>query len=68
MSELIEKTWIVRFKPPETSIQPVIAATAGIDGDFVVFVRGDGSRAALFAMEVVENWSVEIHSSTTPKV
>jgi len=34
----------------------VIAASAEIHGEHLVFLRSDGSLAALFVMEIVENW------------
>jgi hypothetical protein len=52
-----DKKYIVRFKPPETSVQPVIAATAEVVDDYLVLHKADGELAGLFAMEIVESWS-----------
>jgi hypothetical protein len=35
----------------------VIAANAEIHGEHLVFLRSDGSLAALFVLEVVGSWS-----------
>ena len=35
----------------------MIAASAEIHGEHLVYVRLDGSLAALFMLEIVENWS-----------
>ena len=55
--EMKDKTYIVRFKSPETSTQPVIAATAEVADDYLIMLTATGELAALFAMEVVESWS-----------
>jgi hypothetical protein len=52
-----DKTYIVRFKPPETSTQPVIAATAEVADDYLILLKTNGELAGLFAMEAVESWA-----------
>jgi len=51
-----EKTYLVRFKRSDLDTKLVIAASAEIHGEHLVFLRSDGSLAALFVMEIVENW------------
>jgi hypothetical protein len=61
-----DRTYIVRFKPPETSTQPVVAAKAEVVDDYLVMVKENGELAALFAIEVVEEWSVVSDVPSTP--
>ena len=58
-----EKTWIVRFKPPEDSVQPVRAARAEVVDDCLVFFGEDGTMVAFFLSEIVDSWAVD-ESST----
>ena len=51
-----DKTYIVRFKPPEKSIQTVVAAVAEVADDYLWMFK-DGELVGLFAMEVVESWA-----------
>jgi hypothetical protein len=59
-----EKKYLVRFKTSDLSPQPVIAASVEIHGEHLVFLRSDGRLAALFVLEVVDNW-VEAESRET---
>ena len=61
-----DKKYIVRFKPPETSVQPVIAASAEVVDDYLVLHKADGELAGLFAMEIVESWSEASPESSDP--
>ena len=54
---MTEKTYIVRFKPPETSVQPVQASYGEVVDNCLVFFRDDGSVAAFFLSDVVDGWS-----------
>ena len=51
-----DTTYIVRFKPPETSTQTVIAAVAEVADDDLWMLK-DGELVGWFAMEVVESWA-----------
>jgi hypothetical protein len=51
-----EKTYRIRFKGPQLVPHLVTAARAETHGEHLVFLRSDGSLAALFLMEVVESW------------
>jgi hypothetical protein len=54
---MTENKFLIRFKPSGPSSHLVVVATAAIHGDHLVFLRSDGSLAALFVLEVVESWS-----------
>jgi hypothetical protein len=56
------KSYLVRFKCSKLPPQPVTAASVQIHGEHLVFLRSDGSLAALFVLEIVESWS-EVESS-----
>jgi hypothetical protein len=56
MVNMTDRTFIVRYKPPETSTQPVVAARAEIDGDYLVLINSKGELAAMFLLKVVESW------------
>jgi hypothetical protein len=51
------KTHLIRFKNRDLHAHLVIAANAENHGEHLVFIRSDGSLAALFLLEVVESWS-----------
>jgi hypothetical protein len=48
---------IIRFKRSDVNPHLVIAASAEIQGEHLVFLRSDGSLAALFVLEIVESGS-----------
>jgi hypothetical protein len=52
-----DKTYLLRFKHPELSIQPAIAASAEIHGEHIALRNSKGKLAVLFLTEVVESWS-----------
>jgi hypothetical protein len=54
---LSDKLYVVRFKPPEISTQPVIASSVEIRDDHLILLDSKGELSALFLMEVVESWS-----------
>jgi hypothetical protein len=51
------KGYLVRFKGAYLPPELVIAETVEFHGEHLVFLSTDGSVAALFVLEVVENWS-----------
>jgi hypothetical protein len=51
------KTWLIRFTESDLTAQFVTASGAEIHGDHLVFLRVDGSVAALAVLESVESWS-----------
>jgi hypothetical protein len=52
-----DKTYLIRFKKTYLHSDFVIAANGEIQGEHLVFLRSDGSLAALFLQEIVECWS-----------
>jgi hypothetical protein len=54
---MTDKTFLVRLKPRELKIQPVIAAHAEIQAEHIVLLDSTGKLAALFLMELVESWT-----------
>lgn len=59
-----DKTYLVRFKQSNLSPQTVIAASAEIHGEHLVYIRLDGRLAALFILEIVESWSeFDLHNA-----
>jgi hypothetical protein len=51
-----DKSYLVRFKSSSLNTHLVIAASVEIHGEHLVFLRSDGSLAALFVLEIVESW------------
>jgi len=56
---MAEKTYVVYFKPPESSVQRVRAATAEVVDGYLVLHDGEGELVGWFLLEVVVTWSVE---------
>jgi hypothetical protein len=54
---MTDKLYLIRFKESELSFHAVIAARAEIHGEHLVFLRSDCKLAALFLLEIIENWS-----------
>jgi hypothetical protein len=52
-----DKAYLVRFKGSKVSPHIVVAASVEIHGEHLVYLRLDGSLAALFMLEIVESWS-----------
>ena len=51
-----EKTYLVRFKCSDLDPHLIIAVSVEIHGEHLVFLRSEGSLAALFVLEIVESW------------
>ncbi len=54
---MADKTYLIRFKPPEISTQVVVAESAQIYGEHLVLVNSKGKLAGLFLLEIVDDWS-----------
>ena len=54
---MADKTYLVRFKPVELSALVVVAESAQIYDDHLVFLNLKGKVAGLFLLEAVESWS-----------
>ena len=53
-----DKAYLIRFKGPDpTPPELVIAANIEFHGEHLVFLKSDGTLAALFVLEIVESWS-----------
>jgi hypothetical protein len=52
-----DKPYLIRLKRSDVNPQLVIAASAEIHGEHLVFLRSDGNLVALFVLEIVESWS-----------
>jgi hypothetical protein len=52
-----DKPYLIRLKCSDLGPHLVIAASAEIHGDHLVFLRLDGRLAALFVVEIVESWA-----------
>jgi hypothetical protein len=52
-----DRAYLIRFK--ETTFPPdlVIAVNVEFHGEHLIFLRSDGSLAALFTLEIVDSWS-----------
>jgi hypothetical protein len=51
------KAYLVRFKKADLPPELVIAETIEFQGEQLVFLRSDGTLAALMVLEIVESWS-----------
>jgi hypothetical protein len=54
---MAETAYLVRFKGADPPPELVIAEAIEFQGEHLVFLRSDGSLAALFVLEIVESWS-----------
>lgn len=54
---MVEKIFLIKFKPPSLAIHQVIATTVGIHDEHLIFCDSQGKLAALFLLEVVQSWT-----------
>jgi hypothetical protein len=54
------KAYLIRLRGTDLAPELVIAASVEFHGEHLVFLKSDGTLAALFVLEIVEGWS-EIH-------
>jgi hypothetical protein len=52
-----DRAYLVRFKRADLPPELVIAETMEFHGEHLVFLKSDGSLAALMVLEIVESWS-----------
>jgi hypothetical protein len=50
-------TYLVRYKGADPPPEVVMAEKIEFHEEHLVFLRSDGSLAALFVLEIVESWS-----------
>jgi hypothetical protein len=55
-SKMADKTYLVRLKPPRRDIYWVVAASAEIQGEHLVFLDSKGKLLILVLLEIVESW------------
>ena len=55
-SGMMDKTFWIRFKPPELSSQLVIAARAEIQGEHLILLNSVGKLVALFLLDDLDDW------------
>jgi hypothetical protein len=56
-NSMANTAYLVRFKGEDSPPELVIAETIEFQGEHLVFLRSDGTLAALFVLEIVESWS-----------
>jgi hypothetical protein len=54
---MTDTAYLVRFKRADLPPELVIAENIEFHGDHLVFLRSDGSLAALVVLEIVQSWS-----------
>jgi hypothetical protein len=54
---MADTAYSIRFKGAGQPHEVVIAETFEFHGEHLVFLRSDGSLAALFILEIIESWS-----------
>ena len=54
---MADTAYLVRLKSGALPPELVIAESIEFQGEHVVFIKLDGSLAALFVLEIVESWS-----------
>jgi hypothetical protein len=52
-----DKAYLIRFKGTDLPPELVIAVSVEFHGEHLVFLKSDGTLAALFVLEIVESWS-----------
>jgi hypothetical protein len=57
LDPMSDKTYLIRFKGTDLAADLVIAATVEFQGEHLVFLKSDGTLAALFVLENIERWS-----------
>jgi hypothetical protein len=55
---MLGKGCLLRFKPSDLSIELVVASSAEVHGEHLIFLDSDGRLAALCVLDTVESWSV----------
>jgi hypothetical protein len=53
---MTDKRYCVRIRAPQQSCYVVIAATAEVHGEHLVFLNSEGQPLFLFLLEIVESW------------
>lgn len=56
LHSMADSAYLVRFKGSDPPPELVIAERIEVHGEHLVFLRSDGSLAALFVLEIIESW------------
>ena len=56
-SQMTDKRYAVHVQAPRRSIYILIAASAEIHGEHLIFLNSEGQPLFLFLLETVESWS-----------
>ncbi len=56
--KMVDKTHLLRLKPPTLGLQHVMAASVEIHGEHLALLNSNGKLVALFLMEEVQSWNV----------
>jgi hypothetical protein len=54
---MADTAYSIRFKGADPPPEVVIAESIEFHGEHLVFLKSDGSLAALFVLEIIESWS-----------
>jgi hypothetical protein len=54
---MADTAYLVRLKKADLPPELVMGKTIEFQGEHLVFLKSDGSLAALFLVEIVESWS-----------
>jgi hypothetical protein len=55
---MADKRYLVSCKTPEIRTQSVVAASCEVYSEHLVLLDAKGELAAMFLLEIVDNWSV----------
>lgn len=58
LAGMVDRTYLVKLKPPNQPVQHVVAATVEVHGEHLASLNGDGKLTALFLAETVQSWNV----------
>ena len=56
-SNMADKTYLVRLKPPQRDVYWVIADLVETHGEHLVFLNAQGKLLVLILLEIVESWT-----------
>ena len=54
---MVETTFLVEFRTPDSGAQCVVAAQAEVRGEHLLFLNANGQLADVFMLEKMKSWS-----------
>jgi hypothetical protein len=54
---MVDKTYVVRLKPPQRDVYLVTAERAETQGEHLVFLNATGRLLVLILFEIIESWT-----------